>query len=84
MDDIIIFSKTPTEHIERLRKVFEYLAEAGPKLKPSMCDSLSYLDHIVSEDGIETDLKKVEAIDKWPVPETLTDVRTFLGFTNHY
>ena len=38
LDDIIIFSKTPAEHIERLGKVFKKLAEAGLRLKPSKCD----------------------------------------------
>ena len=37
LDDIIVFSKTPEEHIERLRGVFEKLAAAGLRLKPSKC-----------------------------------------------
>ena len=37
LDDIIVFSKTPEEHIERLRDVFEKLAAAGLRLKPSKC-----------------------------------------------
>ena len=36
------------------------------------------------KDGIETDPKKIEAIVKWPTPKTMTDVRNFLGFRNHY
>ena len=38
LDDIIIFSKTPEEHIHRLREVFEKLSAAGLKLKPSKCE----------------------------------------------
>ena len=38
LDDIIVFSKTPEEHIERLKGVFEKLANAGLKLKPSKCE----------------------------------------------
>ena len=38
----------------------------------------------MSEDGIRTDPKKVEAVLQWPVPVTLTDVRSFLGLTNYY
>ena len=30
------------------------------------------------------DPKKVEAVKNWTVPKTVTDVRSFLGFTNHY
>ena len=47
LDDIIIFSMTPKEHIERLRGVFQKLHEAGLKLKPKKCDifktRISYL-----------------------------------------
>ena len=38
LDDIIVFSKTPEEHIERLRGVFEKLTAAGLRLKPSKCE----------------------------------------------
>ena len=88
LDDIVIFSKTPKEHLKRLRGVFEKLAAAGLKLKPSKCEffrtQIAYLGHIVSRDGIETDPKKISAIKEWPTPKTVTDVRSFLGFTNHY
>ena len=58
------------------------------KLKPSKCEffkrRIAYLGHIVSDKGIETDPKKIEAIRNWPVPVTVHDVRSFLGFTNYY
>ena len=41
LDDIIVFSKTPEEHIKRLRGIFEKLAAAGLRLKLSKCHSLS-------------------------------------------
>ena len=87
LDDIIVFSKTPEEHLTLLEAVFERLAAAGLKLKPSKCKlfqtSLKYLGHIVSEKGIATDPTKIEAIRNWPVPKTVTDVRSFAGFTNY-
>ena len=43
-----------------------------------------YLVHVVSKNGIQTDAKKVKAIHKWPVPTNVTEVRSFLGFTNYY
>ena len=90
LDDIIVFSKTPEEHIERFKGVFEKLSAAGLRLKPSKCKFfkswVTYLGHIVSKNGIETDPKKIEAINKWPVPKTVTEVQSFLGFiiTNLY
>ena len=88
LDDVILFSKTPKEHIERLEAVFQKISEAGLKLKPSKCEffrsRIHYLGHIVSKNGIETDPKKIEAIKNWPVPRTVHDIRSFLGFTNYY
>ena len=88
LDDIIIFSDNPKEHLHRLRGVFTKLAKAGLKLKPNKCEffktKITYLGHIVSSKGIETDPKKVEVVKNWTVPKTVTDIRSFLGFTNHY
>ena len=68
--------------------MFEKLDKAGLKLKPSKCElfrqELIYLGHVVSENSIQTDPRKVEAICKWPVPTNVTEVRSFLGFTNYY
>ena len=41
LDDIIVFSRTPEEHLKRLQGVFDKLAKAGLKLKPSKCEFLS-------------------------------------------
>ena len=78
----------PEEHIERLEGVFKKLSAAGLRLKLSKCEffksRIAYLGHIVSKDGIETEKKKVIAIQEWPIPKTVTEVCSFLGFTNYY
>ena len=62
--------------------------EAGLKLQLSKCElfktNLLYIGHVMSEDGIRTDPKKIEAVLQWSVPVTVTDVRCFLGLTNYY
>ena len=87
LDDVIVFSRTPEEHLLRLRVVFEKLKQVGLNLKPLKCELfrqvLIYLGHVVSKDGIQTDSKKVEAIHMWPVPTMVTEVRSFLGFMNY-
>ena len=45
---------------------------------------VEYLGHIISENGIETNPKKIEAIVKWPQPQTVTQMHSFLGFCNYY
>ena len=66
LDDIIVSSKTPKEHIERLRGVFTKLAAAGLKLKSKKCEffksKIAYLGHIVSSKGIETDPRKLKLL----------------------
>ena len=61
---------------------------SGPKLKPSkhvlFQKSIMYLGHIVSESGIETDPVKVERVCEWPVPENVTEVKSFLGLASYY
>ena len=88
LDDVIVFSKTPEEHIAWLEAVFKKISDAGLKLKPSKCEffkkRIHYLGHIVSNKGIETDPKKIEAIINWPGPRTVHEFRKFLGFTNYY
>ena len=58
LDDFIIFSKTPEEHICRLRMVFSKLSEFFQT-------RLEYLRHIVSKQGIETNPKKIQEIWKY-------------------
>ena len=57
-------------------------------LKLSKCEffkqELTNLGHVVSNNGIQTDSKKVKVIRKWPVPTNVTEVQSFLGFTNYY
>ena len=81
---------TPTvaEHLIRLEAVFQKLKDARLKLKPSKCElfkkSFAYLGHIVSEEGVETDPKKIAAVLYWPRPHNVHAVRKFLEFLNYY
>ena len=88
LDDIIIFSKTPEEHLHQLRLVFQKISEAGLKLKPSKCEfyktRLEYLGHTMSEKGVETNSKKIQVIWDWPHLTNITETHSFLGLCNYY
>jgi len=42
-------------------------------------ESVDFLGHIISGQGLPMDPKKVEAVEKWPTPKSVTEVRQFLG-----
>ena len=89
LDDIIIFSHDAASHLERLEAVFQKASKSRTQAQspPSVNFSrreLSIWGHIVSEEGVSTDPKKVEAVLNWPVPKTVYDVRAFLGFVGYY
>ena len=72
LDDLIIFSSTYEEHLEILDKVLTRLKENNLKLSPEKCffieEKLTFLGHVVSAQGIETDPSKIEKIKNWPPP----------------
>jgi len=88
LDDILVFSKTFEEHCDRLAAVFGRLGRHTLKLKPAKCHlfqrAVTFLGHVVSEEGIQCDPDKVAAIATWPRPMNTTEVRTFCGLASYY
>ena len=88
LDDIIVYSNTFDEHIERLDRVFTRLQEHGLKLKPEKCKFLqhkvTYVGNQISSDGITTDPDKTRAVSEWKPPTTVKELRLFLGFCSYY
>lgn len=88
LDDIIIWSTTFDEHLTGLRAVFERLRLAKVKLKKKKCSflqrSITFLGHIVSSDGIQTDPEKTKAIQQWPRPKDVAELRSYLGLCSYY
>ena len=88
LDDILVFSRTLEEHLRHLQVVFGRLVEVGLKLKPAKCKfahkELEYLGHIVSRDGLKTNPHLIAAVREFPTPQTVHDVRRFLGLASYY
>ena len=87
LDDLLVYSETPSEHLEHLAKVFPKLRVAGLKLKPKKCDlfqtQVNYLGHVLEKTDIRHDPKKLEAVRDWERPKTVTQVRSFTAFCNY-
>jgi hypothetical protein len=87
-DDILIYSKTWTDHLTHVDQVLSLLAQHRLFLKQSKCDfgasEVEYLGHLVGKDGVRVDLKMIEAMQDWPHPKTLKILRGFLGLTGYY
>lgn len=88
LDDLIVFSDSFEQHLERLELILERLRKCGLKLSGKKCSFLQrkvkYIGHIVSENGIETDPEKTEKIRNWPTPTNPEEIRQFLGFAGYY
>ncbi|KAG1937128.1 interleukin-1 receptor accessory protein-like 1-A, partial [Pimephales promelas] len=88
LDDLIVFGRTLEEHQQRLLKVLDRLRDEGLKISLDKCQfgrtSVNYVGHIVSQDGMSTDPSKIEAVMSWPKPQTVTELRAFLGFCGYY
>ena len=88
LDDVLIYSKTPEDHLRHIRLVLQELQRHKLHIKLSKCSfgmkSVEFLGHIVESGQIRMDPKKIEAVQNWPIPKNVTEVRGFLGLAGYY
>lgn len=88
IDDILVYSKTRSDHKRDLRAVLQCLREAGLFAKLSKCKffqpEVVFLGLIVGREGIKMDPAKIKTIVEWEPPKTVTDVKSFTGFSGFY
>ena len=88
VDDIIIFGCSLKHHNKNLIKTFQRLRECNLKINPAKCRFLqkevTYLGHLITDEGVRTDPKKFEAIMKYPIPTNADEVRRYVAFCNYY
>ncbi|PRQ45918.1 putative nucleotidyltransferase, Ribonuclease H [Rosa chinensis] len=88
IDDILVYSKDNSQHAKHLRIVLRTLREAQLYAKFNKCEfwlnSIGFLGHVVSAEGISVDPQKVVAVLNWERPTTVTEIRSFLGLAGYY
>lgn len=88
LDDIVVFSKTFEDHLDRLHAVLKCIDQAGLKLNPKKCvfgaQQIKILGHVVSENEVRPDPDKVRAVMLFPKPKNIRDVKSFLGLCSYY
>ncbi|KAL0285761.1 UNVERIFIED_CONTAM: Retrovirus-related Pol polyprotein from transposon, partial [Sesamum radiatum] len=88
IDDILVYSASDKMNEEHLRVVLQTLREKQLFAKFSECEfwleSVAFLGHVLTKEGISVDPRKVEAIVDWPKPTSVTEIRSFLGLAGYY
>ncbi|RVX14555.1 Transposon Ty3-G Gag-Pol polyprotein [Vitis vinifera] len=88
IDDILVYSRSREEHEGHLSIVLQTLRDKQLYAKLKKCefwlDRISFLGHVVSNDGISVDPGKVDAVANWRRPSTVTEIRSFLGLAGYY
>ena len=86
IDDILIYSKS-----ERTRRILENgvttLRQEQLHAEQSKCEfwleSIAFLGHMVSKEGISVDPSKIQAVKDWPVSKTITEIKNFIGLARY-
>ena len=88
LDDLIVVGKSFEDHLRHLAQVFQRLREAKLRLQVKKCflcrESVQFLGHVVSPDGVAADPSKIEKEVNWPIPTNKSEVQQFLGLVSYY
>ena len=88
INDILIYSRNEEQYASHLRVVQQTLKERQLFTKFSKCEfrlqSIAFLGHIVSSEGIRVDSQKIKAVKQWPRPTSATYIKSFLGLEGYY
>ncbi|KAI3691540.1 hypothetical protein L2E82_49905 [Cichorium intybus] len=88
IDDILVYSRSREQHEQHLNEVLETLRKEKLYAKLSKCDvwlwEVQFLGHNVNEQGIMVDPAKVEAVMRWEVSKTPSEIRSLLGLAGYY
>ena len=84
LDDILIYSVDPKDHVVHARRVLQLLSDAQLQVNLEKCQfgvtKVEFLVYVISPEGISMDPAKAAAITSWPTPAFVCDIQVFLGF----
>jgi len=88
LDDVLIYSKTKSEHIKDVRGILKAIEKSGMKITPGKCEfhaaETQYLVFIIAREEIKVDPIKTLAIWEWAKPTKVKEIQRFTGFCNFY
>lgn len=88
MDDVVVFSKSLEEHKQHLQRIFSKVREFNLKIQLDKSEFLrkdvEFLGHVITPEGIKPNPTKIEAIEKFPLPKTTKEIKSFLGLVGYY
>lgn len=88
LDDVLLYSRTAEEHLQHIRLVLERFRQHKLYVNPSKSSfnqkEVEFLGMRVSSEGILPSKSKVKAIQEWPRPTNVQEVRQFVGLASHY
>lgn len=87
-DDILVYSPSQEEHIKHVGLVLDLLEQHQLYANKKKCefgkDEVAYLGHLISSSGVAVDPAKVQALEAWPLPKNIRELRGFLGLSGYY
>lgn len=87
-DDILVYSQDWKTHMEHVEEVLRIMQTHGLVANKKKCyfgqETVEYLGHLISKEGVAVDPSKVVSVTRWPIPKNVKGVRGFLGLTDYY
>ena len=88
MDDILVFSKTPQEHVQHLREVLTVFRQQQLYCRLWKCrfamQEVPFLGRVISHEGVSNNPAKVQVLLDWPEPTSQHELRCFLGLGQYF
>jgi hypothetical protein len=88
LDDIVVHSKSRRAHTQHVDAVLQSIRDAKLKLNKQKCvfgvKETTFVGCRISQESVDTEEKKVDAITSWPTPKNVGELKSFLGLAGYY